>query len=108
MKGFFAYIGILIGVVTLFVGLVFGIPYLAAAVNRTGGVALESSRTDMYRESKSYVEGTIRDLRDLKMRFETADEEHKSAIQSLILQRAGELDWDRLPSDLRSFVKDLN
>lgn len=94
-------------VVILSVALLFAVGWLGLGLYKTFATRWESARTDVYRENKSYVEGTIRDLRDLKREYLTAEDQHKDAVRSLILHRAGELDWDRLPSDLRSFLKDL-
>jgi len=99
--GAYALIAILIVVV------VFSGGWLGLTVYRTFGTAYESARTDVYRENKSYVEGTIRDLREMKREYVTASEEHQDALRSLILHRAGELDWDRLPSDVRGFLNEL-
>lgn len=93
--------------IVLVVALVFGGSWLGLTVYRTFATQWESARTDVYRENKSYVEGTIRDLRELRREYNAADDEHKPALKSLILHRAGELDWDRLPSDLRRFLNEL-
>ncbi len=72
------------------------------------GTRVESVKTDIYRENKSYIEGTRRDLREMMLKYVEAEtEEHKSALRSLILHRAGELDRDRLPKDLRTFIESL-
>jgi len=71
------------------------------------GTKIESAKTDIYRENKSYVEGTIRDLRKLRVQYEAASPDQKSGLRTIIMQRAGELDWDRLPSDVRRFLEDL-
>ncbi|MHC4297953.1 MAG: hypothetical protein ACYS7Y_11670 [Planctomycetota bacterium] len=107
MKSFFSSVGGLLLAAALIVGVVFGGSYLGLTVYRTFGTAYESARTDVYRENKSYVEGTIRDLREMKRDYVTADEGHQDALRSLILHRAGELDWDRLPSDVRGFLNEL-
>ena len=80
---------------------------LAVTWNKVFGTAIESSRTDIYRENKSYVEGTIRDLRNLRIQYEAAEPEQKAGLRSLIMQRANELDWDRLPSDVRRFLEEI-
>lgn len=94
-------------VIALGIGGIFGVGYVGLSVYKTFGTQYESARTDIYRHNKSYIEGTIRDLRELKREYITATDEHQSALRSLILHRAGELDWDRLPSDLRRFLNEL-
>lgn len=107
MRDFLTFIGIMVLAFGLVLGLAFGAPYIQLQVMRMYGTELESVRTDIYRENKSYVEGTVRDLREMKVEYEKASDDHKSALKSLILQRAGELDWDRLPSDVRAFLKEI-
>lgn len=91
----------------IFLAVIYGGYYLSLSLYRTFGPQFESTRTDVYRESKSYVEGTVRDLREMRVEYEKASPEHKDALRSLILQRSRELDWDRLPSDVRRFLESL-
>lgn len=96
-----------IAAVALIVALSFGLWELRLSLMRRYGTEAESVKTDIYRENKAYVEGTVRDLRELRVTYQAAEDGHKDAIRSLILQRAGELDWDRLPSDLRIFLNEM-
>lgn len=99
---------VLVGlIVVFFVALAFGISYGGLEFQRWYGTKAEGVRTDIYRENKSYVEGTIRDLRELRVDYLKTPAEHKSPMRSIILQRAGELDWDRLPADLRTFLNEI-
>ena len=107
MKDLLAGIATVILVVAGLIGLAFLAPYVQLQVMRMYGTELESVKTDIYRENKSYIEGTIRDLRQLHVEYLSAEEEHKTALRDLILHRAGELDWDRLPSDVRQFLNEL-
>lgn len=107
MKDIAAVFGVLLLVVALIAGIAFGGPWLKLQVMRMYGTELESVRTDIYRENKSYVEGTIRDLRELQADYVKATPSQQEALRSLILHRANELDWDRLPSDVRGFLNDL-
>jgi hypothetical protein len=93
--------------VALVVGLAFGGTWLGLAVYKQFATEWESARTDVYRENKSYVEGTVRDLREMQREYVAASKEHRDALRSLILHRADELDRDRLPSDVRRFLTDL-
>jgi hypothetical protein len=87
---------------------VFGGGFLSLYAYQTFAPKMEDARTDVYRNSKTHVEGTIRDLRDLKRQYNAAEESQKSGLKTIILHRADELDWDKLPSDLRRFLKDLD
>lgn len=103
MKNIFQIAGVAMGAVALIVGLMFG-SFYAYKYFAPKYIEVE---TDVYRESRSYVEGTIRDLRKLKREYEAADENHKSALRTIILQRSDEIDHDKLPSDVRRFVNSL-
>jgi hypothetical protein len=106
MKDVVAAIGVVVVLVVSIVVIGFGLPFLNLQVMRFWGTETESVRTDIYRENKSYVEGTVRDLRELIVDHAKASDDHKSAIMSLIRHRAGELDIDRLPVDVRNFLKE--
>lgn len=107
MRETLAWVGGIMLAIGLIIGVAFGAPWIKLQVMRMYGTEMESVRTDIYRENKSYVEGTVRDLRELRVEYEKADDAHKSALKSLIVQRAGELDHDRLPADLREFLNGL-
>jgi hypothetical protein len=103
MKAFLS----IIGMCVLGVAVIVGGSYGSLALYRTFAPQWEDARTDVYRNSKSYVEGTIRDLRRLKREYEKAEESQQSTLRTIILQRSDELDYDQLPGDLRRFVESL-
>ena len=77
-------------------------------MTRFFGTRMESIKTDIYRENKSYIEGTRRDIREMMVEYYAAETDaHKDAISSLILHRSAELDRDRLPEELRTFIESL-
>ena len=93
--------------VVILISIVLGMQYLSVKWYRIIGTEIESTKTDVYRNNKSYTEGTVRDLRELRVEYEKAGDSHKSALKSLILQRANELDWERLTEDLRVFLEEI-
>ena len=95
------------GILVLLIGGAILSPFIYLQQQRWWGKAIQDVETDIERGSKSYVEGTIRDLRDLKMRYYDARAEHRDAVKTMILHRSGELDRSRLPNDLREFIEDL-
>jgi hypothetical protein len=97
----------IVGFIVLGVAVLVGGSYGSLALYRTFAPQWEDARTDVYRNSKSYVEGTIRDLRRLKREYKKAEESQKSTLRTIILQRSDELDYDQLPSDLRRFIESL-
>lgn len=103
MKALFA----ILGFIMLGVAILVGGSYGSLTLYRVFAPQWENARTDVYRNSKSYVEGTIRDLRRLKREYEKAEESQKSTLRTLILHRSDELDYDQLPGDLRRFIESL-
>jgi hypothetical protein len=97
----------IVAAIVLSVAAIVGIPYGSLALYRTFAPQWEDARTDVYRNSKSYVEGTIRDLRRLKREYEKAEESQQSTLRTIILQRSDELDYDQLPGDIRRFLETL-
>ena len=107
MKNFLKAIGAAVAVLGVILGVAFGAPYIQLQVMKMYGTKLESVKTDIYRENKSYVEGTVRDLRELQVQYVQATPSQQESLRSLILHRAGELDYDRLPLDVRQFLNEL-
>jgi len=97
----------IVGVVVLGIAVLVGGGYGSLALYKIFAPQWEDARTDVYRNSKSYVEGTIRDLRRLKREYEAAEESQKSTLRTIILQRSDELDYDQLPDSLRRFIESL-
>ena len=97
----------IIGFIVLGVAVLVGGSYGSLALYKTFAPQWEDARTDVYRNQKSYVEGTIRDLRRLKRDYEAADESRQSSLRTIILQRSDELDYDKLPGDIRRFLETL-
>lgn len=97
----------IVSMVVLAIGVVVGGSYGSLALYKTFAPQWEDARTNVYRNSKSYVEGTIRDLRRLKREYEKADESQQSTLRTIIFQRSDEFDYDLLPGDLRRFIESL-
>ena len=103
MKDVFSVIGMIVFAVALIVGGAFG----SLAMYRYFAPRWEGARTDVYRNTKSYTEGTTRDLRQLQREYEAADAGHKTALRTIILQRSDEVDRDKMPSDVRRFIESV-
>ena len=103
MKSTLTVLGLGVLVVGLIVGGSFGSLWLYKVI----APQWEDARTDVYRNTKSYTEGTIRDLRRLKREYNSADESQKTSLRTIILQRSDEVDLDNVPSDVRRFVEEL-
>ncbi len=70
--------------------------------------AEESLRRDVYEESKSYIDGTIRDLDNLRLQWLGADNDvQKGALASVATQRASDFPRDELPERIREWLLEI-
>jgi hypothetical protein len=90
-------------VIVLGLAVIVGGSYGSLYLFKTFAPQWEDARTDVYRNSKSYV----RDLRRLKREYEKADESQQSTLKTIIFQRSDEVDYDQLPGDLQRFINSL-
>jgi len=67
---------------------------------------VEAVRRATYEQSQAYNEGMVRDLENLKMEYESADDMHKAGLRSVIMHRFSSY-HGQLPSDLQSFYFQL-
>jgi len=69
--------------------------------------AKEEIRREVYEETKSYQDGTIRDLDNLRLEWLKAEGTNKTAIADIALHRSVDFPEDRLPVDLRNWLAEL-
>lgn len=69
----------------------------------------EQVRRETFEQTKSYRQGMVQELQNMQFEYVKANEEQKAALADLILHRAADFDLDdnRVPSELRSFVNQL-
>lgn len=67
----------------------------------------EQVRRETFEQSKAYNQGMIQELQNMQFEYIKADTEHKDALASIILHRAADYDEDKMPADLRSFIRSL-
>ena len=104
MKIFFS----IVGVIILFGSLIFSIQAFKYGSFMFWGPKYEDVRRDIFENTKSYKHGTIRDLYNLKLEYETSDNEaHKAAIASTIRHRVAAYPREELPYELRQFISNL-
>ncbi len=68
---------------------------------------VEQARHDTYKQSQSYNDGMLQELRNAQREYVQASPESKKALASIVLHQFASYDEDRLPADLRSFVQEL-
>jgi hypothetical protein len=77
-------------------------------IYRFFGPKTEAVRRDIYKESQAYNDGTVQDLQNLQLEYvQNHDDGARSALSSVILQRAAVYPEDRMPPDLRDFIDGL-
>ena len=94
----------------LLIGATIGFRWLGLEVDAWLLPKQKEIETNVYRNSKSFVDGTIRELRKLQTEYLTSEnEDHKAALKSRILHAADELDpkWLATKPDLQNFVNSL-
>jgi len=70
--------------------------------------AEESLRREVYEESKSYIDGTIRDLDNLRMQWLTADTEpQRTAIANVAKHRSVDFPEEYLPEHLKAWIDSI-
>lgn len=94
----------------LLIGATVGFRWLGLEVDAWLLPKQKEIETNVYRNSKSFVDGTIRELRKLQTEYLTStNEDHKSALKARILHVSDELDpkWLATRPDLQNFVNSL-
>lgn len=70
--------------------------------------AEEALRRDTYEESKSYLDGTVRDIENIRLQWLTAtDSVAKAALAATALHRSADFPEERMPETLRRWVQGL-
>lgn len=67
----------------------------------------EQVRRDTFEQSKAYRQGMVQELQNMQFEYAKATPEQRTALASIILHRAADVDAAILPSDLRGFIGDL-
>jgi hypothetical protein len=67
----------------------------------------EQVRREVFEQSKAYNQGMVQELQNMQFEYVKASPEHKKALGSLILHRAADYPLEKMPTDLRDFIKGL-
>lgn len=67
----------------------------------------EQTRREVFEQTKSYTQGMIQELSNMRFEYVKASPEHQAALASVILRRAADFDETRLPPDLAQFIREL-
>ena len=108
MKDLLAFTGATAFGLVLFLLVVAGATFGGIAIYKYAGPLQQDIRREVFEGTKSFNDGTVRDLSNLRNEYLGAgNDAHRAALRSTILHRASDIDEDRLPGDLRSFIRDL-
>ena len=67
----------------------------------------EQVRRETFEQSKAYRQGMAQELDAMRFEYVKATESPKTALASVILHRAADVDPASLPTDLREFIAGL-
>jgi len=67
----------------------------------------EAVRREVFEQTKSFIDGSIRDIRADQISYIKADKEQKAAIASVVLHKIDGIPEDKLPPDLKTWVQEL-
>lgn len=75
---------------------------------RVLGPEAEAARREVYEETKSYRDGTIRDLDNLRLQWlASTDSLHRAALASTALHRAADFPREDLPERVREWLVEI-
>jgi hypothetical protein len=67
----------------------------------------EEVRRQTFEETKSYNDGMVQELQNMRFEYIKADAEQKKALAPIIRHRAANYPCERMPADLCTFVNSL-
>jgi hypothetical protein len=103
MKPILAIVGGVIGVSAL----TWGIAYHELIFTSFFAPKFENVRRNTFEQSKSFRDGSVQELENMRFEYIKASPEHKKALADIIRHRAVEVPADAMPSDLQSFISNL-
>lgn len=102
----------LIATIAVVVGVIFGVSYGGYLLYDFFTPRYEQVRYNTFKESQSYNDGMLRELRRLQVEYHKAevanDEAGKLLLRSQIRDESASFDTNRLPTDLRTFVQQVS
>ena len=103
MKSFLAIVCGVVGVGAL----TWGIAYHNLLFTAFFAPKYENVRRNTFEQSKSFRDGSIQELENMRFEYIKASPEHKKALADIIRHRAVEVPADAMPTDLQSFISNL-
>ena len=99
------------GIVLLVIGALLALGWIFEgndlAKKKVFAPATESVRRETFENSKAYRDGMVQELRAMQFEYMKADDVHKAGMANVIRHRAAGFPEDAMPSDLKTFIKEL-
>jgi hypothetical protein len=103
MKPFIAILGTVVGVGALG----WGLTYHELIFTSFFGPKFEDVRRTNFERSKSFRDGSVQELQNMRFEYIRSDTAHKLALKDIIIHRATEVPEDAMPQDLYNFIQGL-
>lgn len=98
----------ILAALVFFAGVIFGLNYAGYASFSFFAPRVEAIRRDQMIESRSYTEGTIRELYTLQRQYQSAKtDEERATIAAAAQHEFSIFPKERLPGDLRTFMSQI-
>lgn len=107
MKDNFSFGVAIVGILALMLGVTWIVQGNDFFMFKVFAPKYEQVRREVFEQSKAYNQGMIQELQNMQFEYLRADQEHQSALASIILHRAADFDQDKLPPQLRNFITQL-
>jgi DNA-binding GntR family transcriptional regulator len=106
MRPLLAILGTVVGVAA--VGAIgWGVTYHELIFQSFFNPKFEDVRRNTFERSKSFRDGSVQELENMRFEYIKAAPEHKKALADIIRHRATEVPEDAMPQDLQSFISNL-
>ncbi len=89
------------------IAVVVGLSFLGFQMHAYFAPKYEAVNRDVMLQSRSYQEGTVRELYTIKRQYEAASETEKATLRAAALHEFEIFPKDRLPPDLAAFMTEI-
>jgi hypothetical protein len=96
-----------IGTIILVIAIVVGVAFGALYAYKYFAPRYENARREVFENTRSYNEAKLQDLVKYRLEYLKASEEDKPILAQTILHMFANYDEDRLPYELRNFLRDI-
>ena len=106
MRPLLAILGTVVGVAAVG-ALGWGVTYHELIFQSFFNPKFEDVRRNTFERSKSFRDGSVTELQNMRFEYIRSDTAHKLALKDIIIHRATEVPEDAMPLDLYNFIQGL-